>query len=234
MDPFSLIANVWWLGLPVALIMGALLTANPGALPVLGTALSIGASGELSAPRGGLKLVSAFGAGIVMVYTLVGIFAGALDALTERFLRPYAGIGYLILAAALVAIAAYLLVRPVSFCAACARTVPRSSTVAGAFLAGLPAGFVNCPACAGIILGVAASATELGSGLYSTAIMAFLGIGHAAVLVALAFLLTKGWSVPTRWIAAGRKISAAVLLMLAGYFLYLAWGQGLVPTSRLV
>lgn len=149
MDPFSLIASVWWLGLPVALIMGALLTVNPAAWPVLGAALGMSASGELGAPRGGLKLVSAFGAGLVVVYTSVGIFAGAIDAVTERFLRPYEGIGYLILGGALVGIAAFLLLRPASFCAACARSAPRSATVAGAFLAGLPAGFVNCPACAG-------------------------------------------------------------------------------------
>lgn len=234
MDPFSLIANVWWLGLPIALIMGALLTANPAAWPILGTAVGMGATGELSAPRGGLKLVSAFGAGIVIVYTSVGIFAGAIDALTERFLRPYAGIGYLILGGTLAAIAAFLLIRPASFCAACARSATRSSTLAGAFLAGIPAGFVNCPACSGVILGVAASAAELGSGLYSTAVMASLGIGHAAVLVGVSYLMVKGWSPPTRWIATARKVSAAALLMLAAYFFYLAWAQGLMPGSRLV
>lgn len=234
MDPFSLIASVWWLGLPAALIMGAMLTVNPAAWPVLGTALGMSASGELGAPRGGLKLVSAFGAGIVVVYTSVGIFAGAIDTVTERFLRPYAGIGYLILGGALVAIAAFLLLLPASFCAACARSAPRSATVAGAFLAGLPAGFVNCPACAGIILGVAASAAELGSGLYSTAVMAFLGLGHATVLVGASYFITKGWSPPTRWVATARRISAAVLLVLASYFFYLAWTQGIVPGARLI
>ncbi|MGH9195883.1 MAG: hypothetical protein ACRD1T_09100 [Acidimicrobiia bacterium] len=234
MDPLSVIATVWWLGIPVALIMGALLTVNPGGWPVLGAALSLGSSGELGAPRGGLKLASAFGAGIVVVYAAVGLFASALDQVTEQVLRPYAGVGYLVLGGVLVVIATFLLVRPASFCAACARPSRRSPTVAVACLAGIPAGFVNCPACSGIILGVAASAAELGSGLYSAVIMAVLGTGHAAVLVGLSLLMTSGWSPSSTLLRGARKASALVLLLLASYFFYLAWTQGIIPGPRVV
>ena len=95
MDPFSLIESTWWLGIPVALVMGALLGANPAALPMVGTAIGLGSAGALAARGGAIKVAAAFGAGMVVVYTAVGVVAERVDDLTESILRPYSGIGYL-------------------------------------------------------------------------------------------------------------------------------------------
>lgn len=97
-DPFALISDVAWLGIPAAFVLGVLLTANPLALPMLGTAVGLGSAGALGGGLGGTRIVAAFGAGMVAVYTLVGLAASRVDELTERVLRPYAGMGYLLLA----------------------------------------------------------------------------------------------------------------------------------------
>jgi len=135
MDPFSLIESTWWLGIPVALVMGALLGANPAALPIVGTAIGLGSAGALAARGGAIKVAAAFGAGMVVVYTAVGVVAERVDELTESILRPYSGIGYLILGIVISGFALFLLLRPSAFCASCAMPTRRNATMAGAFLA---------------------------------------------------------------------------------------------------
>lgn len=234
MDPFQLIADFWWLGIPVALIMGVLLAANPLALPMLGTAVGLGASGALGTSRGALKMTGAFGAGMVVVYALVGYLFGIIGSEIEEFLRSYAGIGYLILGLALSGLALFLLVKPNAFCSACAMPTKKNTTMLGAFLAGIPAGFVNCPACAGVVLGVAASAAELGNPLYGGTVMLALGVGHAGMLVGITHLITKGWEPRQRTLRILQRVLALLILALAAYFFYLASVHGLRPGPRLV
>lgn len=234
MDAFQLIANFWWLGIPVAFIMGVLLAANPLALPMLGTAVGLGASGALGTRGGALRLTGAFGAGMVAIYGLVGFLFGAIGSTIEEFLRSYAGIGYLILGLALSGLALLLLVKPNAFCAACAMPVRKNTTMLGAFVAGIPAGFVNCPACAGVVLGVAASAAELGNAFYSGTVMLALGVGHAGMLVGITHLITSGWAPNQRTLRILQRVLALLILALAGYFFYLASVQGLRPGFRLV
>ena len=234
MDPFSLIESTWWLGIPVALVMGALLGANPAALPMVGTAIGLGSAGALAARGGEIKLAASFGAGMVVVYTAVGVVAERVDDLTESILRPYSGIGYLILGILISGFALFLLLRPSAFCAACAMPTRRNSTMAGAFLAGIPAGVVNCPACAGIVIGVAASAAALGNTVYSSLVMLALGVGHAGVLVALVWFLTKGWTPSRRALRISQRIASFFLLAIAAYYFYLSSIQGIRPGFRLV
>lgn len=234
MDPFQLIADFWWLGIPVALVMGILLAANPLALPMLGTAVGLGASGALGTRGGALRMTGAFGAGMVAIYALVGFLFGTIGSTIEEFLRSYAGIGYLILGLALSGLALFLLVKPNAFCAACAMPVMKNTTMLGAFVAGIPAGFVNCPACAGVVLGVAASSAELGNPLYSGSVMLALGVGHAGMLVGITHLITKGWAPSQRTLRILQRVLAMLILALAGYFFYLASVQGLRPGFRLV
>lgn len=234
MDAFGILEQTWWLGIPTALIIGILLGLNPLALPILGTAVALGSTGEVGAKGAGVRVTAAFGAGMVVVYTLVGLFAGRVDAVTDGILRPYAGIGYLVLAAVLFALGVFLLVRPASFCAACALPVKRNPTVLGAFLAGIPGGFVNCPACAGIVLGVASSSATLGSPVYSGAVMLALGVGHAAVLTGLVWLITNGRSPSPQLLRVLRRGAGVLLVGMAVYFVWLAQLQGLRPGPRLV
>jgi cytochrome c biogenesis protein CcdA len=234
MDPFSLIESTWWLGVPVALVMGALLGANPAALPMLGTAIGFGSAGALAARGGAIKVAAGFGAGMVVVYTAVGVVAERVDDLTESILRPYSGIGYLILGILISAFALFLLFRPSAFCSACAMPAKRNATVLGAFIAGIPAGLVNCPACAGVVIGVAASAAAFGNAVYSSVVMLALGFGHAGMLVALVWFFTKGWNLSPRALRISQKMAAFFLLAIAAYFFYLSSIQGLRPGFRLV
>lgn len=233
MDPLSVLEQVWWLGIPTALIIGIMLALNPLALPILGTAVALGSTGEVGAKGAGVRVTAAFGAGMVVVYTLVGVVASRVDAVTNGILRPYAGIGYVVLATVLLALGLFLLSRPASFCAACALPVKRNPTVLGAFLAGIPGGFVNCPACAGIVLGVASSSATLGSPLYSGAVMLALGAGHAAVLTGLVWLITSKRSPSPRLLRVLRRGAGVLLVGLAVYFFWLAQLQGLRPGPRL-
>gem|GEM_PF-6081065 len=234
MDPFAIIEKTWWLGIPVAFAMGIFLGVNPLALPVTGTAVGFGATGTAGASGGGVKLTAAFGAGLIAVYTAVGILAGRLDQIVEEVLRPYAGVGYLVLGVVLAAFAGWLLLKPAAFCTACALPARRNPTTFGAFMAGIPAGFVNCPACAAIITGVAASAAMLHNPFYGGAVMFALGLGHALVFVGLTWFLTKGWKPSPRALGILQKVSAILLLGIAAYFFYLASVQGVKPGPRLV
>lgn len=47
-------------------------------------------------------MTAGFGAGMVVVYTAVGVVAGQVDKVTTSFLRPYSGIGYVVLGIALI------------------------------------------------------------------------------------------------------------------------------------
>jgi cytochrome c-type biogenesis protein len=230
----QVIEQSWWLGIPGALFGGVLLALYPAALPMLGTVFVLGTTGELGSKGAGVRMAAAFGAGLVVVYTAVGFLAGHVDRLTRGFLQPYAGIWYLVLGALLVGLAVFVVLKPGSFCTACAKPVRSSPTLMGAFLFGIPGGLVNCPACAGIILGFAASSAAVGNPLYSAAIMFALGVGHAAMLTGFMW-----WAVGQRDIARLsrflRPTGAVALAGLATYFIWLATINGLDPTQpRLV
>lgn len=235
LDPFSIISATWWLGPLVAFLMGLILSLNPAAWPVLGAAVGVGASGELAGARKGVKLGAAFSAGLLISYIFVGVFAASVSKVTAGFLRPYAGIGYLVLGTALLAMGAWLLFKPDSFCTACTSgSKRRFATLGAAFAAGVPAGFVNCPACSGVVLGIATSSAELGSGLYSTAVMTSLGLGHGAALVAATYFVTKGWRPQGRWGSWAKAAAGISLMAMAAYFLFLVSIEGLAPRPKLV
>ncbi len=226
----QIISDMWWLGIPTALFAGAILAVNPLALPMLGTTLALASTGEASAKGAGVRMTAAFGAGMVVVYTALGVVAGQVDEITTTFLRPYAGIGYVVLAVVLIGIGLFLLARPKRFCSACAMPTRRSPTLFGAFLAGIPGGFVNCPACAAIVLGIATASATVGSPVYSAAVMFSVGAGHAVMLVGLMW-----WAVGKRDLLTFQRFlrpaSALMLLLVAVYFLWLAGVNGLDPTA---
>lgn len=233
MNPFGVVEQIWWLGIPTALMLGILLGLNPLALPMLGTAVALGSTGEVGAKGAGVRMAGAFGAGMIVVYTLVGLAAGSVDEVTDRILRPYAGPGYVVLGLLLVVLAGFLLLRPKIFCTACALPAKRNPTILGAFLAGIPGGFVNCPACAGIVLGIAASAARVGNPLYSGTVMLALGAGHAAVLTGVVWLITNRRRPSPRVLGVLQKLAALLLLGVALWFFRQASFEGLAPASKL-
>lgn len=229
----AVIEDLWWLGVPAGFLIGFLLGMNPLAWPILGAAVALGGTGEVGSRGAGVRTSAAFGAGIVVVYTAVGFAAGRVDEVTEEILQPYAGIGYVVLGMVLLAIAGFLLVRREAFCAACERPAKRNPTLLAAFLAGLPGGFVNCPACAGIILGAAASAAKIGNPLYSGAVMGALGVGHAFVLTGIVWLITNGRTPSPRTVRVLQAVAAVVLILGAAYFFRQASLVGVQPGPRL-
>lgn len=233
MDPFSLIETYWWAGVPVALLMGVMLTINPLALPVLGTAIGIGTAGSVADRNRTVPLAAAFGAGLLLVYTVVGILASRIDALVESVFKPWAGWGYLVIGIILAVFGGALLLRPSAFCLACAKPAKRNPTLMGAFVAGIPAGFVNCPACAGIVTGVAAASAMIGNPLYSTAVMFSFGAGHAVALVTLAWLVTRHVSPSARLLRILRPVVAVAFFAGGAWFLWAALGWGLGTGPRL-
>lgn len=182
---------------------------------------------------GGVKLVGAFGAGMILVYTTVGLAAAQIDTVIDVYLRPYAGIGYLLIAALLIGLSGWLILRPATFCTACAKPLKTSPSALGAFFAGIPGGLVNCPACAAIVTGFAASAAQLGRPLYSGAVMFALGSGHIAALIAGTWFFTRRWTPSARWQSVARRSAAGLLGLIAAYFLYLSYLNGLEPGPRL-
>lgn len=233
MDLLGVIEQSWWLGIPAAVLIGVFLGISPFSLPITTTAVGLGSAGAVGARGTGVKVVAAFGAGMIVVYTVVGLAASRLDQVIEGIMRPYAGIGYIVLGVLILALGLWQLIKPGGFCASCTLPSPKNPTVLGAFIAGVPGGFVNCPACAAIVTGVAGSAATQGSPLYSGAIMLALGVGHVGVLVIATWLLTRRWVLPVHRLKMLQRISGLALVMVAAYFFYQGSAQGLVPGPRL-
>jgi cytochrome c biogenesis protein CcdA len=230
-EPFSLIEDLWWAGVPAAILVGILLGASPLAWPLLATAAGLRAGGagerEPAAGRGrdaissggrrASALVLALGAGVTTVYASLGLVTGQLERVIRDLMGAWSGVGYVLLAvvAALGGIA--LLVRPSASC-----RVLRTREVGGpaAFALGIPLGIVNCPACAGVITGVAVAAATRGSVVYSVVVMAALGVGHTIALLGVSRLAVGAARPLVRRVETVQRIGGVLLLGSAGYFLF--------------
>lgn len=227
MDLLGTIEQTWWLGLPVAVLVGVLLGASPLAWPVL--AAAVGARAGTSADvrgRSGRTSVLALGSGITVVYASLGFVTGSLDEVLREGFGAWSGVGYIVLAVLCIGTGLLLLARPAILCHDLTARVRAERGPVGAFLLGLPLGVVNCPACAGVITGVALAAGATGSVAYAVAAMTALGLGHTLALWLASSLLLK----PVR-VAATRPATVqragAVLLVLAGlFYVWQAAGSG--------
>lgn len=211
------------------MLIGVVLGASPLAWPLLGTAVGLGAGQSTGHTRTTVRTVVAFGAGITAVYTALGALAGSIDDVLTGVLAPVSGVGYLGLAAVMVLLAVVILRRDAAACS----TGATRARLLGAFAAGIPAGVVNCPACAGVITGVAASSAVLGRPAYSMAVMAALGIGHTASLVFVSWLSVDAWTPPPRMLRALQVGGAVLLLLAAIWFVRQAALGGIAVGPRL-
>jgi cytochrome c biogenesis protein CcdA len=228
--PFTIIEQFWWAGPLAAVAVGVVLGASPLAWPILATAIGVraGASGEPSAPP--LRILLALGAGITAVYGALGLLTGQLERVMREVLGAWAGVGYVALALVTAAGGLLLLLRPAATC----RTLsapPRGGPAA--FLVGIALGMVNCPACAGIITGVAVSASVLGSTPYSVAVMVALGLGHTLTLLLVSRLSLNVVREATRSDAAIQRVGGVLLLISAAFFLFQAQAGGLAVSPTL-
>jgi cytochrome c biogenesis protein CcdA len=217
MHPFALIEQLWWAGIPAAVVVGILLGASPLAWPILATAVGVRAGASDKHDARPMATLLALGAGITVVYASLGLLTGQLDRIIREVLGAWAGIGYLTLAG-LAAVGGLLMVaKPSATCRVLSR--PPSGAPA-AFLVGVPLGIVNCPACAGVITGAAVSAGALGSPAYSVAIMAALGVGHTLTLLFVSRLSLNAVGAMARSTATIQRVGGALLLLSAAFFLF--------------
>jgi cytochrome c biogenesis protein CcdA len=123
----------------------------------------------------------------------------------------------------------FLLVRPSATCRNLVRT-PRGGPAA--FVVGVALGVVNCPACAGIITGVAVSAAALGSTTYSVLVMVALGIGHTLTLLLVSHLSLNVVREAARSVTAIQRTGGVLLLLSAAFFAFQvqAGGASVSPT----
>jgi cytochrome c biogenesis protein CcdA len=221
-EPFSLIEQWWWAGIPAAVLVGILLGASPLAWPLLATATGLRAggdagraSGEVAGPRSSV-LVLALGAGVTTVYASLGLVTGQLERVIRDLMGAWSGVGYVLLAVAAAAGGLALLVRPVTSCRVL-RT--RELGGPGAFALGIPLGIVNCPACAGVITGVAVAAATLGSVVYSVLVMVALGVGHTLALLLVSQLAVGAARPLVRRTETVQRLGGGLLLASAAFFL---------------
>jgi cytochrome c-type biogenesis protein len=239
-NPFLLLEQQWWLGLPVAFGLGAALGGSPLALPVLGAGVGLGTAVSARDGSPAYGPVAAFAGGLAVVYAALGFVADRIDLVFERTLSRTGGIAATVLAIVLIGVAIAIIVRPRADGLAC-RTRGRlgstagrvGSTRTGAFLAGIPAGILGCPACSGVIIGVAGSAALVGSTVYSVAAMTALGLGHGAAVLGVFWMVQRGWDVAALTSPRAQRLTALPLLLVGAWLLYLAAGLGLSLDARL-
>lgn len=229
LHPFTLIEELWWAGPLAAVVVGVVLGASPLAWPLLATTVGVraGVSGEEEAPPS--RIVLALGAGLTLVYASLGLLTGQLERVISEVLGAWSGVGYVLLALATAAGGLLLLLRPNATCRTMSRA-PRGGPAA--FLVGIALGMVNCPACAGIITGVAVSASVLGSTTYTVAVMLALGVGHTLTLMFVSRLSLNVFREATRSLTAIQRIGGTLLLLSSAFFVFqaLAGGVGTGPT----
>lgn len=227
MDILGTMESSRWLGLPLAATVGILLGASPLAWPVLAAAVGAraGTSSDTST-RAGRTSVLALGAGITVVYASLGFVTGTLDRVLREGFGAWSGVGYAALALVSIGTGIALLARPGLLCGRLgSRPVERGPV--GAFLVGLPLGAVNCPACAGVITGVALAAGATGSTLYAVAAMVALGAGHTVALWLASSLLLQPVRVLARDPSTVQRAGAILLLLAGAFYAWQALGTGI-------
>lgn len=208
-----------------AVAIGVVLGASPLAWPILATAIGVRAGGSQrpSAPArpgwAGWTIVG-LGAGLTVVYASLGLLSGQLDWSSARSWAPGRLRRLAIVAAAG---GLLLLLRRTTSCRVLARPLTGAPA---AFLLGVPLGIVNCPACAGVITGVAVSAGVIGSTAYSTLVMAALGVGHTLTLLVVSKLSLNAAGEAIRSATGLQRLGGGLLLLCAVFFAFQASAMG--------
>lgn len=237
MDVFSGIAGSRLLGLPLALTIGFVLGASPFTWPVL--ALATGARAVTDDKPAAARVspaVAGLGAAIVVVYGALGFAADRLDQVVRVGIGSWTGIAYAGIAVASLVAGAVLLANPALLCRAHANEGRRSQPLRGpfgGFVIGIPVALANCPACAGVITGVALAAGATGSTWYAVAAMTALGLGHALALLVGSVLLLKPFDDIFGVATALQRVGAVLLLGVGIWYAVQASKYGLTVAEPL-
>lgn len=232
LHPFVVIEQLWWAGPVAAMAVGVVLGASPLAWPLLAVAAGArsGATPDVRDAASSRGVVLSIGAGVTLVYASLGFLVDRLEAVLRDQLGAVAGIGYALLTVLAAVAGIALLRRPT---AACRRLVTPTVGRGGALGLGALLGLVNCPACAGIITGVAVSAGIGGGTLYRVGVMAALGVGHTVTLLVASRLSLAITRDLTRTTTAAARVGGTLLLLSAGYFAFQLAARGVTVAPTL-
>lgn len=188
--------------LGVAWLAGSLTTLNPCVFPLLPLVLGGALQANPWAPV-------AMGAGMVTLFTLLGLVVGlvgealGIDPDLIRIVGAWLLIGFgLVMLVPLLNLHFTRLVTPLASGANAASTRLDSRSLSGAFLTGGLLGMVWSP-CSGPMLGSALTmvATQ-GGAARGTLILGIFGLGAASVLVAVAYASRSGFGRVREWVLA--------------------------------
>lgn len=222
-DPFTLLEAAPWATPLIGALVGVLLAITPLAWPLAITtvATSVAAGDDRLGAR---HAAVAVGVGITVVYVALGIGVGSIDWLVRDVLGAGAGVALAILGGLAVASGAVLLWRPAAACRLRDRA-PRTTTAGGVALGAVLA-VVTCPACAGIVTGVAVTAAAGWGPVSAAGAMLGLGIGHTIALVAMTGLATRR-GVAVHHLTTAQRVAGAVLVLAGLAFAWQASQTGL-------
>lgn len=211
MDPFLLLEGQPWLAPLVGIGVGLLLAVTPLAWPVAVTTV---ASAVATGPdrRGAVRVAAVVGAGVTLVYVVLGVGVGSIDWLVRDVLGAGAGVALALLAVLALLGGGTLLWRPGAACRI-ASHAPRGASAGGVAL-GAVLSAVTCPACAGIVTGVAVTAAAAAGPVAAATAMLGMGLGHTLALVVAVRVVTPSRVDPGRLVVAQRV--AGVVLVVAG------------------
>lgn len=229
MDLFALAERGWWLTLPVAVLVGVVLGASPLGWPAAVTGLSVATASDRDA-RPAWPTLGAIGVGITAVYAVLGLFVGGLDELLRSGFGAWGGPLYAGLALAAAVAGVVLIRRPAVVCHARLQRprIGRASDVAlGALLSA-----VSCPACAGIITGVALAGAAAGGVAVATVAMIGLGVGQTLTLLVLGRVV-RSWRGLTSSALVLQRAAGATLVLTGAWFAWQAWASGLDVATTL-
>jgi cytochrome c biogenesis protein CcdA len=221
-NPLLLLEEVPALAPLVGVLVGVVLAASPLAWPMAVAAVATGVASSDDG-RVAWRPVVAVGAGITAVYVVLGLLVGAIDALVRDVLGASAGIVLAVLAVLAVGGGIVLVVRPLAACRTRMQR-PRGSSGA-AVLLGVLLSAVTCPACAGVVTGVAVSAAAGWGAPSAVLAMLGLGIGHTLALVLLARLVHP-FTVGTRHLHTAQRVAGVALVAVGLFFAWQAYGTG--------
>lgn len=232
LHPFAIIEQLWWAGPVAAIAVGVVLGASPLAWPLLAVAAGArsGATPDVRDAASSRGVIVSIGAGVTLVYASLGFLVDRLEAVLRDQLGAVAGVGYALLTVLAAAAGVALLRRPT---ATCRRLVAPSIGRGGAFGLGALLGLVNCPACAGIITGVAVSAGIGGGTLYRVGVMAALGVGHTVTLAVASRMTLAITRDLTRTTTAAARAGGTLLLLSAAYFAFQLTARGVTVAPTL-
>jgi cytochrome c biogenesis protein CcdA len=229
MNPFLLLEQVPALSPVIGVLAGVALAASPLAWPM---AIATLATGVATTDDGGVpwRPVVAVGVGITAVYVVLGAAVGMIDVLVRDVLGATAGIVLAVLAALAVAAGTLLVVRPMTACRTWRRRPGGASM--GAVALGAMLSAVTCPACAGVVTGVAVSAAAGWGTVSAVLAMLGLGVGHTLALLLLA-RLTHAATDGGRHVHTAQRVAGGVLVVVGLFFAWQATGMGLTVAPTL-